>query len=78
LTAGTFKRFNFLKPPDLPLGPLRLPFTGIFAHEYIGRGVKLLKLLLGTRLRMTRAITVFLAHAFMARIGTISYFYLYL
>jgi len=52
--------------------------TGIFAHEYIGRGMKLLRLLLGTRLRMTGAITLFLAHAFVAWIGTISYFYLYL
>lgn len=48
--------------------------TEFSAHEYIGRGVKLLKLLLGTRLRMTVAITIFLAQAFVTWIGTISYF----
>lgn len=28
LTAGRFKRVNSLKRPDLPLGPLKLPFNG--------------------------------------------------
>lgn len=28
LTAGRFKRLNSLKRPDLPLGPLKIPFNG--------------------------------------------------